>query len=63
MSNDLHGEGGDTVLPEVDFRYIATFEGKTMECDTREDARAWIAREREVSGNYEGTSRIEMVEV
>jgi len=57
----------DDITPNVDspaeFRFIASVHGKSQECETREEARAWVAREREVSGNYEGASRIEMVEV
>jgi len=63
LPRDAAGEGGDLPLPEIDYRFIATFEGKSMECETREEARAWIAHEREVSGNLAGSSRIEQVEV
>lgn len=63
MSNDIAGEGEREPFAEIDYRFVASVNGKTMECASREEARAWIAKEREVSGNYEGTSRIEQVGV
>lgn len=63
LPRDAAGQGGDLPLPEIDYVFIAHCNGQEMRCDTREEAREWIATTRAVSGNLNAPASIDQVEV